>query len=88
MRDHNGVRVQTATTQLQAYLQQIFGNRVSAVIVPSVERVQAYTIRELTLRVENNANIAEAKRRLKQAIDHIWSMSSNKNVKIIIDVDP
>ena len=88
MRDHNGVRVQTAALQLQNYLQKIFGRRVSAVIVPSVERVQAYTIRELTLRIENNANITEAKRRLKLAIDHIWSMSSNKNVKIIIDVDP
>ena len=87
MRDHNGVRVQTAASQLQNYLQKIFGNRVSAVIVPSVERVQAYTIRELTLRVENNANITEAKRRLKLAIDYIWSISSNKNVKIIIDVD-
>ena len=88
LRDHNGVRVQTAALQLQNYLQKIFGRRVSALIVPSVERVQAYTIRELTLRIENNANITEAKRRLKLAIDHIWSMSSNKNVKIIIDVDP
>lgn len=88
MRDHNGVRVQTVASQLQNYLQQIFGNRVSAVIAPSVERIQAYTIRELTLRIENNANITEAKRRLKLAIDHIWSISSNKNVKIIIDVDP
>ena len=88
LRDHNGVRVQTAALQLQNYLQKIFGRRVSAVIVPSVERVQAYTIRELTLRIENNANITEAKRRLKLAIDHIWSILSNKNVKIIIDVDP
>ena len=80
--------VDSVTIQLQAHLTRIFGKRVSAVIVPSVERVQAYYIRELTLRIESGANMAEAKRRLKEAIDHIWSISSNKNVKIIIDIDP
>ena len=88
LRDHNGVRVQAYATQLQKYMQQIFAHRVSAVIIPSVERVQAYTIRELTLRIESGANIAEAKRRLKEAIDRITSISTNKNAKTIIDVDP
>ena len=88
LRDHNAQRVQIAADQLQAYLKQIFGERISGVIVPSVERVQAYTIRELNLRIEVGANIIEAKRRLKETIDHIWSLSSNKNVKIIVDVDP
>jgi primosomal protein N' (replication factor Y) len=88
LRDHNGVRVHRVTTELQAYLVRIFGARVSGVIIPSVERVQAYIIRELTLRIEQNANIAEAKRRLREAIDHIWSIPSNKNTKIIIDIDP
>jgi primosomal protein N' (replication factor Y) len=87
LRDHNGVRVHRTATQLQTYLTRIFGERVSGVIVPSVERVQAYTIRELTLRIEQGANIAEAKRRLKETIDQVWSIPSNKNVKIIIDVD-
>jgi hypothetical protein len=50
--------------------------------------VQAYTIRELTLRIESGANIAEAKRRLKEAINRITSISTNKNAKTIIDVDP
>ena len=88
MRDHNSVRVHTAATQLQQYLTRIFGTRVSAVIIPNVERVQAYTIRELTLRIETGANIKEAKRRLKEAIDHVWAIGPNKNVKLIIDVDP
>lgn len=88
LKDHNSTRVQAAAEQLQAYLKQIFGNRVSAVIVPSIERVQAYTLRELTLRIEQGANIAEAKRRVQEAIDHISSMKSNKNTKIIIDIDP
>ena len=88
LRDHNAVRVQSVAIQLQAHLKQVFGARISAVIIPPVERVQAYTIRELNLRIEHGANIAEAKRRLKESIDYILSKSTNKNVKLIIDCDP
>ena len=88
MKDHNGTKIHAAATELQIRLTQIFGKRVSAVIIPSVERVQAYYIRELTLRIEQGANIQEAKRRLKEAIDYILSIPSYKNVKIITDVDP
>ncbi len=88
MRDHNAARVQAVAMQLQAHLKQVFGARISSVIIPPVERVQAYTIRELNLRIEQGANISEAKRRLKESIDYILSNSSNKNVKLIIDCDP
>ena len=88
LRDHNGVRVHQAVTQLQGYLVKIFGPRVSGVIIPAVEKIQAYTIRELTLRIEQGANMSEAKRRLKEVIDQVWSIPSVKNVKIVIDVDP
>ena len=88
MRHSKQPLVHATATQLQTYLSQIFGRRVSAVIIPSVERVQAYYIRELTLRIESTANMAEAKRRLQEAIDQVWSVPSNKNVKIIIDIDP
>lgn len=88
LRDHNAVRVQSVAMQLQAHLKQVFGTRISSVIIPPIERVQAYTIRELNLRIEQGANIAEAKRRLKESIDYILSKSTNKNVKLIIDCDP
>jgi primosomal protein N' (replication factor Y) len=88
IRHANNIRVHEATTYLQQYLQQVFGKRVSAVIVPSVERVQAYYIREITLRIENNAPIAEAKRRLQQAITHLMANSIAKGIQITIDIDP
>ena len=88
LRDHNGMRVHRVATELQTYLTRIFAHRVSGVIIPSVERVQAYTIRELTLRIESTANMTEAKRRLKEGIEHIFSIPSNKNTKLIIDIDP
>ena len=88
LRDHNGMRVHRVATELQTYLARIFAHRVSGVIIPSVERVQAYTIRELTIRIEAGANMAEAKRRLRESIDQVWSIPSNKNTKLIIDIDP
>lgn len=88
LKDHNGVRVHSVATQLQTRLALIFGKRVSGVITPSIERIQAYTIRELILRIEAGASITEAKRRLQEAIDYIFSVPTNKNVKINIDVDP
>ena len=88
LRHAKQAQVHTTATQLQTHMARIFGRRVSAVIIPSVERVQAYYIRELTLRIEAGANIAEAKRRLNEAIEYIFSMKSNKNVKIILDIDP
>ena len=88
LRHANVTQVQRVATALQERLQHIFAHRVSQVIVPSVERVQAYYLRELTLRIESGANLAEAKRLLREAIDYISSISTNKSVKIIIDVDP
>jgi primosomal protein N' (replication factor Y) len=88
MRHAKQAQVHAAATALQEHLARIFGPRVSGVIIPSVERVQAYYIRELTLRIEQGANMAEAKRRLKEAMDYISSVPSGKNIKIIADVDP
>ena len=88
LRHYDPRRVNEAAEALQAYLLRIFGPRISAVIIPSVERVQAYFIRELTLRVESTASYPEAKRRLKEAIDFIASNKSFNTVKIITDVDP
>ena len=88
LRDHNGVRVHRVANELQTYLKRVFAHRVSGVIIPSIERVQAYTIREINLRIESTANLPEAKRRIKEAIEQIFSISSNKNTKLIIDIDP
>ena len=88
LKHQNGKLVHSAAVQLQTHLAHIFGNRVSGVIIPSIERVQAYTLRELTLRIEQGANMTVAKRRLQEAIDYFIAISTYKSVKIITDVDP
>ena len=87
LRHHDRRRVEQATELLQQRLNRIFGSRVSAVIVPSVERVQAYYIRCLTLRMEQGVSLTEAKKRLREAITYVATMKANTNIKIIIDVD-
>lgn len=75
-----------ASVMLQQRLRQAFGDRISEVIVPSVARVQNTHIRLLRLRIEHNANIAEAKRVLMEQVDYVQSV--NKSTQIFIDVDP
>ena len=87
LRHHDRARVEQAAAALQDRLGRIFGQRISAVVVPSPERLQAYFLRTLTLRIENTASIAEAKRRLAEAIAYILSIPSYKSIKINIDVD-
>jgi primosomal protein N' (replication factor Y) len=79
--------VQAAAATLQARLRQLLGPRVSEVVVPSVERIQAYYIREINLRIENNSRIAEAKRLLGEAIRNVAATPEYKSIKIIVNVD-
>lgn len=79
-------RVGYAAMCMQARLQQIFGARISSVITPGVSRVQNQHIRQLTLRIEQGANLQEAKRRLQETIDYVQQVA--KGTTIIADTDP
>ena len=75
-----------AAVLLHQRLKQAFGGRVSGVVVPSVARVQNTHIRMLHLRIENGANVVEAKRVLGEQIAYV--QSKEKSVVILSDVDP
>ncbi|MBO4665792.1 MAG: primosomal protein N' [Paludibacteraceae bacterium] len=87
LRHAKSEKAQAAADILQTRLRQVLGPRVSEVVVPSVERVQAYYIREINLRIENNSRIAEAKRLISDAIRYILSLPDYKSIKIILNVD-
>ena len=87
LRHSQAEKVQAAATLLQTQLKQVLGPRVSEVVVPSVERVQAYYIREINLRIENSSRIVEAKRLVSDAIRYIASIADYKSIKIILNVD-
>ena len=75
-----------AARLLQQRLREVFGDRVSDVIVPSVARIQSQHIRMVRLRVEVQANISGAKMRVAEQI--AWVQQQSKSIQILADVDP
>ena len=88
LKRHNLSRLECAARVLQERLRQIFGERVSAVVVPQVSRVRNEYIREIRLRVEATANIRRAKQLLSEQINFVQSLADCKGTTILADVDP
>ena len=88
LKHHNMSRLECAAGVLQERLQQVFGERVSAVVVPQVSRVRNEYIREIRLRVEATANIRRAKQLLREQINDVQALPDCKGTTILADVDP
>ena len=88
LKHHNLSRLECAARVLQERLQQVFGERVSPVVVPQVSRVRNEYIREIRLRVETKANIRKAKQLLREQISFVQSLPDCKGTAILADVDP
>lgn len=80
-------RVVLAAEVLQICLQRIFGDLVSAVIVPSNSRIRNTHIRQIHLRIPAQANVQEAKRLLQEQIKWCTAQQGCKGVAIVCDVD-
>ena len=81
-------RLIAASDMLQQRLQQVFGARVSGVIVPSVARTQNMYVRQIRLTIEANANIARAKEMVREQIILVQQHATSKGTIILPDVDP
>ena len=81
-------RLGAAASLLQQRLQQSFGERVSGVIIPSVTKVSNQWVRQIRLRIETTANIAQAKALLKEHIRWVQQHEKCKGTIILPDVDP
>ena len=77
-----------ASSFLQQRLQQVFGTRVSGVIVPSVARTQNMYVRQIRLTIEATANISRAKEMLREQICFVQQQNQCKGTIILPDVDP
>ena len=80
-------RLDAAATLLQQRLQQSFGERVSGVIIPSVTKISNQWVRQIRLRIETTANIAQAKALLKEHIRWVQQHEKCKGTIILPDVD-
>ncbi len=81
-------RLTAASSMLQQRLQQVFGSRISGVILPSVARTQNMYVRQIRLTIEANANIARAKEMVREHIGFVQQQSACKGTIILPDVDP
>jgi primosomal protein N' (replication factor Y) len=81
-------RLTAASNLLQLRLQQVFGSRVSGVILPSIARTQNMHVRQIRLTIEATANIARAKDMVREQISFVQRQSTCKGTIILPDVDP
>lgn len=88
LKHRNISRLEAASRVLQERLKQVFGSRVSGIIVPSVPRVRNEYVREIRLRIEASAGIGRAKALLREQIGYVQSLPDCKGTAIMADVDP
>ena len=81
-------RLDAASCFLQQRLQQVFGTRVSGVIVPSIARTQNMYVRQIRLTIEATANMSRAKEMLREQICFVQQQNQCKGTIILPDVDP
>lgn len=86
---HKDVKVlQQAAFTLAGQLRAIFGPRVLGPIDPVVSRIQNLFIKQIILKIENEASPAKAKEMLQHASNELLTQSRFKSVRIGLDVDP
>ena len=88
LRHKDEERVSRAARLLQQRLTQVFNTRCSAVIVPSIPRINGLFIRQIQLKIEASASPAQARRLLRDSISAVLAVPECKSVRIIPDPDP
>lgn len=77
-----------ASSELAYYLRQSFGERVLGPNEPTVARVQNMYLKRITLKIEQNASVQEAKSIIRYAKDYLLSLGLYRSLQIYLDVDP
>lgn len=88
VRHSDSAKTEAAAYVLQQLLSQCFGHRCSVVLLPAVQRVNRYYIRNIRLRVETEASFMLAKQRVMQQIEYVRSLPNLKSIQILLNVDP
>ena len=88
IKHRDSARLLAGCEMLHEQLTQVFGKRVSGVIIPSIARVQNMHVRQIRIMIEVGANIAHAKELIQQQIASIHQCPKSKGCTIFADVDP
>ena len=68
-------------------LEQLFGNRVSAPIVPSVTRIRGFYRLQLLLKIEKSRSVEKAKRLVAEMNEKIRNTAEFKSISLSMQVD-
>ena len=88
IKHRDSARLLAGCEMLHEQLTQVFGKRVSGVIIPSIARVQNMHVRQIRIMIEVGANIAHAKQLIQQQTQLIHQDAKSKGCTIFADVDP
>jgi primosomal protein N' (replication factor Y) len=81
-------RIGMASELLRLQLNQVFGERISSIITPTIARVQNMHMRQIRIRLEAKANLTHAKKLLLEQINYVRQHPNGKGCIIHADVDP
>lgn len=73
--------------EMAAMLRKVFGHRVLGPDMPPIARVQTMYIRKVCLKLELEANMAEARRRLRDLQKYLTTKPEYKSAVLYYDVD-
>ena len=81
-------QIEMAARELAFRLRQWFGNRVLGPDKPGIARVKSLSIRKLVLKLEPQLNMAEVRKYLALAQQHLLQDKRYASLQIYYDVDP
>ena len=85
-RDHPTVA--RLASDMATLLRRQFGTRVLGPDTPAISRVAQMWRRQLILKIETTASMADARRRLRQIQQHLLSQPQYRSAQVFFDVDP
>jgi len=88
IRGRDEIIVERAATQFTQALKQSFGQRILGPGKPPVSRIQSLYIRNILLKIENNASIQKVRESINYHQSVIFSDPSFKSLLLHYDVDP
>jgi len=77
-----------SSLELANKLKEAFKERVLGPEYPVVRRVKNMYLKKITLKIERDAPERKVKEKLQQIINEFYISPSNKNIRIVTDVDP
>jgi primosomal protein N' (replication factor Y) len=88
LRHRDVATVKNASFEMGNQMRAVFGSRVLGPVDPPISRIQNLFIKQIILKIENDASALKAKELLQEISNNILSDQRFKSVKISLDVDP